>query len=127
MGFIYISTSPSRKSYIGQTIQPIEERFKQHQRPSSKCRAFFGAIKKYGWENFDNHWYEVPDDELNFYEEMLVALMGTLAPDGYNLKEGGGNIGKMSEVVKKKLVKEIAVKLALKTQIKRTEKHTWVK
>ena len=47
-------------------------------------------------------WIEIPDDELNFYEEMLVALLGTLAPDGYNLREGGGN-GKWCEEVKQKM------------------------
>lgn len=46
-------------------------------------------------------WIEVPDDELNFYEEMLVALLGTLAPGGYNLKEGGSS-GKWCEEAKQK-------------------------
>lgn len=47
-------------------------------------------------------WVEFPDDELNFYEEMLVALLGTLSPGGYNLKEGGGN-GKPCEEAKQKM------------------------
>jgi hypothetical protein len=101
MGFIYRLTSPSGKSYIGQTICPIEKRFKKHQQKSSGCVAISGAIKKYGWENFEKEWNEIPDDDLNFYEEMLIALLGTLSPDGYNLKEGGSN-GKMSEESKQK-------------------------
>ena len=32
MGYIYILTSPSGKSYIGQTIRSIEKRFQQHQK-----------------------------------------------------------------------------------------------
>jgi hypothetical protein len=104
MGFLYKATyRVSRKAYIGQTTQPIEKRMLQHQRPSSKCKAFLGAIKKYGWENFDVEWYEISDDELNFYEEMLVALLGTLAPGGYNLREGGGNCGKPSAETRKKM------------------------
>jgi len=104
MGFIYKATyRVSQKAYIGQTIQPIEKRMLQHQRPSSKCKAFIGAIKKYGWENFDVEWYEIPDEDLNFYEEMLVALLGTLAPGGYNLKEGGGAHGKYSVESKQKM------------------------
>jgi group I intron endonuclease len=97
MGRIYRLTSPPGKSYIGQTIQKIEKRFDQHQKPSSECVAILGAIQKYGWENMKKEWFEVPDEDLNFYEEMLIALMGTLAPGGYNLTEGGAN-GRPSEV-----------------------------
>ena len=101
MGYIYMLTSPSGKSYIGQTIRDIHKRLEEHQLPSSKCVAVYNAIQKYGWENVKKEWYEVPDEELDFYEEMLVALLGTLAPGGYNLKEGGGN-GNLSEETKKK-------------------------
>ena len=105
MGFIYKLTlkKESRKAYIGQTLRDIHERLKEHQQLSSGCRAILAAIKKHGWENFDKEWYEVPDDELNFYEEMLVALLGTLAPGGYNLKEGGGATGKPSEETKRRM------------------------
>jgi len=105
MGFIYKLTlkKESRKAYIGQTIRDIHKRLEEHQLSSSGCKAISGAIKKHGWDNFDKEWYEVPDEELNFYEEMLVALFGTLAPGGYNLKEGGGATGKMSEESKQKM------------------------
>ena len=105
MGFIYKLTlkKESRKAYIGQTIRDIHKRLEEHQQLSSGCRAISSAIKKHGWENFDKEWYEVPDDELNFYEEMLVALLGTLAPGGYNLMEGGGATGKRSEETKQKM------------------------
>jgi len=103
MGYIYILTSPIGKSYIGQTILPIETRFKRHRRESSKCVAIAAAIRKYGWENFEIDWYECPDDDLNFDEDLLVREMGTLAPEGYNLKEGGGNNVKYSETTKQKM------------------------
>jgi group I intron endonuclease len=103
MGYIYKLTSPYGKTYIGQTIRPIKERLEEHRKGRSKgCRAIYNAIKYHGWENFDKEWYEVLDDDLNFYEEMLVALLGTLSPSGYNLKEGGGSKGKMSEESKQK-------------------------
>lgn len=89
------------KIYIGQTIRPIEERLKQH-RYKSKCRSIYGAIKKYGWENFEKDWYECPDEDLNFDEELLVREMETLVPKGYNLMEGGGSGGKDSEETKQK-------------------------
>ena len=93
--------SPSGKLYIGQTIRPIKKRFEDHQRKSNGCSAISSAIKKYGWENFEKDWYECPDEDLNFDEELLVREMGTLSPNGYNLKEGGGN-GKDSEETKRK-------------------------
>lgn len=95
-------TSPSRKSYIGQTCRPIEKRLEEHQKESSNCVAIYRAIQKYGWENFEKDWYEVPDDDLNDHEELMIEVLGTLTPDGYNLKEGGGN-GKHSEESKQKM------------------------
>lgn len=95
-------TSPIGKVYIGQTTRPIEERFKKHQQKGSGCVAIYNAIQKYGWDNFEKDWYECPDDDLNKHEELMIEVLGTLAPDGYNLKEGGGN-GKYSEESKKKM------------------------
>jgi len=103
MGYIYILTSPSGKSYIGQTIRPIEKRFKAHQKESNNCVALYNAIKYHGWNNFEKDWYECPDEDLNFDEELLVREMGTLSPGGYNLKEGGGANGKMSDETKQKI------------------------
>ena len=104
MGFIYkLTYKESRKAYIGQTIRDIHKRLEEHQQLSSGCRAIYNAIKKHGWENFDKEWYEVPDEDLNFYEEMLVALFGTLSPGGYNLMEGGGSKGRPSEETKQKM------------------------
>jgi len=102
MGFIYTLTSPSGKSYVGQTTRTLEERFSEHQKPN-ECVAIYGAIDKYGWDNFTTDYYECTDDELNKHETWLIRLMGTLSPNGYNLREGGGSHGKMSEESKKKM------------------------
>jgi hypothetical protein len=96
MGYIYMLTSPNGKSYIGQTTRPIQKRFEQHQK-SSRCVAIYNAIQYHGWDNFEKDWYECPDEDLDFDEELLVREMGTLVPNGYNLKEGGGSRGKHSE------------------------------
>jgi group I intron endonuclease len=101
MGYIYTLTSPNGKSYIGQTIRSIEERFKEHRKKKSGCVALYNAIKFHGWENFNIDWYECPDDELNKNEKWMVGLLGTLSPRGYNLREGGGSRGKHSEESKK--------------------------
>ena len=106
MGFIYMLTSPSGKVYIGQTTRSIEKRFKQHEYPYSCCTALKNAIQKYGWENFEKHWYECPDEDLNDHEELMIEVLGTLAPGGYNLKEGGGN-GKLSEETRQKISKAL--------------------
>jgi len=90
------------KIYIGQTIRSIEKRFKAHRQKSSSCVAIYNAIQYHGWDNFEKDWYECPDEDLNFDEELLVREMGTLSPNGYNLKEGGGSKGKMSEETKQK-------------------------
>jgi len=102
------------KIYIGQTIRPIQKRFDKHQHKSSRCRAIYNAILKYGWGNFEKDWYECPDEDLNFDEELLVREMGTLSPDGYNLKEGGGSRGKYSEETKQKM-----------SESNRGEKNIW--
>jgi group I intron endonuclease len=103
MGYIYMLTSPSGKSYIGQTYRPIQERLREHRIGKSRdCVAIYNAIQKYGWENFEKDYYEVPDDDLNKHEELMIEVIGTLAPDGYNLKEGGSN-GRHSEETKIKI------------------------
>jgi len=91
MGFIYMLTSPSGKSYIGQTRNTVEERFRKHRTCNSSCTALVNAVKKYSWEKFQIDSYECPDDELDKHEEMLIETLGTLSPGGYNLKEGGAN------------------------------------
>lgn len=104
MGYIYILTSPKGKSYIGQTIRPIKERLREHLTGKSReCRALYNAIQYHGWENFVIDWYECPDEDLNFDEELLVREMRTLSPEGYNLKEGGGANGKYSEESRRKI------------------------
>jgi group I intron endonuclease len=106
MGWIYNATNKlNGKGYIGQTIRSIKKRLKEHQQENSNCRAFSGAIKKYGWENFVIDCYECPDDELNKHERWMINLMGTLSPNGYNLKEGGGPHGQASEESKQKMRK----------------------
>ena len=63
------------------------------------------AIKKYGWNNFERDWYECPDEDLNFDEELLVREIETISPNGYNLIEGGGNGGKRSEETRQRMRK----------------------
>ena len=92
------------KIYIGQTIRLMKRRLEEHRSgQNNKCRALFSAIKKHGWENFEKDWYECPDEDLNFDEELLVREMMTISPNGYNLREGGGSRGKHSKESKQKM------------------------
>jgi group I intron endonuclease len=85
-GIIYMYTSPSGKSYIGQTWYP-DKRKKQHKDARSKS-YFHSAIKKYGFENFK---YEILHEniqnqiELDLLESCEIENKKTLHPYGYNL------------------------------------------
>lgn len=96
-------TSPNGKTYIGQTIRHIQVRLEEHRTGRSKgCRGVYNAIKKHGWDKLEKDWYYCPDEELNKHEELMVEVLGTLSPNGYNLIGGGGNSGKRSEETKQK-------------------------
>ena len=88
---IYKHTSPSGKSYIGQT-KHYETRMIQHQRRTG-CRAFHAAITKYGWDNFVHEIIceGLTIDEANECEELMISEHTTLSPNGYNLHSGGLN------------------------------------
>lgn len=96
IGYIYKHTTPSNKSYIGQTIQSPEDRWKNGLR--YKDSVLFGrAIYKYGWDNIEHDilWEVEYDnkgdliDALNLLETVEILNHDTLHPDGYNLSTGG--------------------------------------
>lgn len=87
---IYKHTSPSGKSYIGQT-KDYEQRCKLHQQKG--CPIFYRAIKKYGWENFT---HDILQDNLsledaNKLEQDYIIKYNTIYPHGYNIRSGGLN------------------------------------
>jgi len=91
---VYKHTSPSGKAYIGLT-QNLEGRNVNHRNPNSKCKAFYAAIKKYGWDNFT---HEILQDgilsltEAQAAEVCMIESHGTLWPNGYNLTAGGEGV-----------------------------------
>jgi group I intron endonuclease len=89
MGFIYkITNTIDNMSYIGQTIHTIQERFKDHCKPSSNCRYLKNAIKKYGKDNFRIELIcTCVNEELNEKEKYYIEhldrrafQMGTFSP-----------------------------------------------
>ena len=91
-GFIYRYISPSNKSYIGQTINSLQQRAKNgHNYKNSTY--FYNAIQKYGFENFS--WEilgEFPIEILSKKEIYYIQLYNTMVPNGYNLRTEEQNL-----------------------------------
>ena len=89
---IYKHTSPSGKSYIGQTMN-YKQRVRAHKNLTANATIFASAIKKYGWENFTSEIikYNLSLDDANAYEAFYIAEHNTLVPNGYNVAVGGLN------------------------------------
>jgi len=89
VGIIYKLTSPSGKSYVGQTVQALQARLGGH-RCRSRCFAIGAAIKKYGLKAFlvEVLAINVPIKEIDEVEDAMILEHDTLAPGGYNLVRG---------------------------------------
>lgn len=88
---IYMHTSPSGKSYIGQTSN-YKKRCNTHKRlQNRKCTAFSRAIEKHGWDAFTHDVLldGLTAQEADYWEEFCIEEFNTLAPNGYNLNTGG--------------------------------------
>lgn len=95
-GSIYIIKNKiNDKVYIGQTIQAVDERFKQHCKPSEHKRhkyTLYRAMTKYGVENF---YYEIieeniPVEKLNAKEIYYIDKYNSYVKNnGYNSTKGG--------------------------------------
>lgn len=102
MGLIYKLTSPSGKSYIGQTTRSFERRLQEHCQDNG-CKILHAAINKYGIEEFLKEiLVECDDSELDIYECQYIKELNTLEPNGYNIRSGGSN-GKHSELSKERM------------------------
>lgn len=92
------------KKYIGQTWHEAR-RNRAHLRADGGARLFKSAVKKYGRENFT---YEILQEgiadqtHLDLAEWLWIKQLDTLAPNGYNLREGGDG-GKWSQEAKENL------------------------
>ena len=86
-GFIYCYTSPSGKKYIGKTKTDLKTRAKKNFVGYKGCVAFYNAIQKYGWENFEVEILEeCPIEVLLEAETQYILDMDTTNPDkGYNI------------------------------------------
>ncbi len=98
------------KIYIGQTIRTLKIRKYEHSR---SIRSLIGkAIKKYGIDNFMFEIIDTARDmkELNDLEVKYISELKSIAPAGYNLKEGGDNkITHLNTIKKIKATKQFPI------------------
>lgn len=106
---VYKHTSPDGKIYIGITSQkPPSKRWRKNGSGYKFCPHFYGAIKKYGWENFE---HEILLDGLSVEEaqekekELISKFNSCNNKYGYNISVGGigGVQREITEETRKKL------------------------
>ena len=117
---VYMHTNKiNNKAYIGITSKLPEKRWGNNgSQYSKKChKAFAGAIKKYGWDNFDHIiWADgLTEDDAKYMEKLLIALYKTNCckhknPSyGYNMTDGGdGASGRPHTEESKRKLRELA-------------------
>lgn len=103
-GIVYLLIDGTNdREYVGQTTKTFEERFKEHTcgRQYIDC-----AIRKRGADMFATAILKIcySREELDYWERRLIKSRGTMAPNGYNLTEGGES-GSPCEETKAKLRK----------------------
>jgi group I intron endonuclease len=105
---VYLITNKiNGKKYVGQTIQPIEDRWRQHSVYDLHKLDFllYRALRKHGVENFEIKEIDGANDqtELNYREWLWIHKLETNSPEkGYNVRLGGRN-GSLPEETKKKI------------------------
>ena len=113
MGLIYkITNKVNNKSYIGQTTQTLEKRWKKHLSQLNDNTYFHRAIKKYGANNFLKEILEdnIFNEKLDEREIYWIAKEGTYIDNGgYNLTVGGKStpyrVRKLSDIEIKEIKK----------------------
>jgi group I intron endonuclease len=107
---VYLITNKvNGKKYVGQTVQPLKDRWKLHKSRAKHVykTAICSAIRKYGFSSFSIevlHECETKE-EMGFFEKYYIFFLNTNPPFGYNLTGGGeGTSGwKHTEDAKKKI------------------------
>ena len=123
-GIYMIRNKVNNKMYIGQTGRDIKNRlneYLQDLRTNKHYNSYLqNAWNKYGEDNFEfKVLQECDEEDLNTFETLYINILKTLAPDGYNLKEGGSN-GKHTKETKQKISKACKGK---KTLVRNKKKY----
>lgn len=129
---LYEHSSPSGKIYVGITSWSVEHRWEKGA-GYVKCKAFYNAIKKYGWDNIKHNIIatnlgemtakNMEKDLIAFYKERGISYNITNGGDGIigvprtkKQREHAGNIwrGKKipRDIVEKGAAKRRGIKLS---------------
>jgi len=83
-----LTNNVNGKAYVGQTVQRLSARTYDHGREKTAIGA---ALRKYGSENFTAEVLQSCRTQaaLNRAEKKWIRDLDTMAPNGYNLHEGG--------------------------------------
>ena len=121
--YIYCVTSPSGKSYIGQTRRGVDTRWKEHVADATgqdRCKALNNAIRKYGGDSFTITviayclpWF------LDDLGAEMIQQCNTMVPNGYNIKLGGSTGQHNNETVAKIRAKLIGKTFRTETLVAR--------
>ena len=108
-GIVYCAQNiVNDKFYIGQTVQTLEKRRKNHESTVlNKKHYFHNALQKYGFNKFNWSilYYAQDKESLNAAEIYWIKNLNSRNKEkGYNLRSGGAN-GKHLEESKKKISK----------------------
>ena len=119
-GIYCIKNKIDGKMYVGKG-KDVLKRMKQKHVGS---RYLSNAIEKYGVENFEFSILENCDiDKLNDREKFYIKELETIAPNGYNLTEGGDGVSNPSEEsIERMRVSHLGKKLSKESIEKRSEK-----
>lgn len=107
--YVYIYTSPSGKHYVGRTHQTQRQRAGIEGCGYKNCTAFWNAIQKYGWDNFEYEVLEenISADEIDERENYWIDFYHSSADEnGYNLLKPDGTFKQATEELRKKLSEE---------------------
>jgi group I intron endonuclease len=91
-GIIYkITNKITNKVYIGQTRFSVDKRFKEHCKSDNKT-YIKSTISKYGKDAFviEELASSLSYSYLDELEKYFIGIYNSLAPNGYNLTNGGG-------------------------------------
>ena len=133
MAAIYkITNLVNNKIYIGQTINSIDKRFKQHLSQvncANICSALYSAFTKYGKENFIIESIvsgEYSREELNELEIFYIKKFDSLSPNGYNLQSGGNSFMVVESVKKQTSEKLKGREITWKAKVSEGLKKKWL-
>lgn len=89
IGIIYVVINKiNHKMYVGQTIETLDIRMKNHLRAKKKT-YFERALKKHGLSSFEFEEKRYKVENLDEEEIFWIKKLKTKAPSGYNLTDGG--------------------------------------